>query len=237
MKTHVGRTSKTIACLAIALFGSRAHALLIDDFSTGPYSTSLVSVGAMDTAFQSASVLGSTRTTKLYVEANPLSRPVDLIIGSNAAVVNSGTMADNWVRFAYGFENNGSGGLVVDPLNQNLSAFDSFFVEVLGNDLDTSLKVYVATLNGTVLEVSTCTVTVAGSNSPNQFTVAIPFSGFSGIATWTDADVIVFEFDNTPSGDFAIGNLSAVPEPATLAVLGLGWAPIIRRRKARGGLR
>jgi len=221
--------------LGLAVTGAaNAADLLIDDFSTGPYSVTLTAPLSSNTAFQAAAVPGATRTTRLFVEANPLNRQISLDIGPGGlAIVDSGTEADNWFRVGYGYENNGSGVPIVDPLNQNLSAYNSFKIHFRSNDLDNQVKVSVVTMVGTTQNVSQSTLIAPGGNSTNPFDFFVPFSSFTGTANFADADILVFEFDNTPSGDFAIDSISAVPEPATMLALGTGAAALIARRRRK----
>lgn len=230
----IGTKSARVASItSMALVAAASQALLIDDFTTGPYSVSLVTPSAMDTAFQTAAVPGSTRTTRLFVESNPLLVQINLTVGSGFAISDSGTMGDNWVRVGYGYENNGSGGLATDPLDMNLTALNAFKIDFRSNDLPNDVKVYVGTWTGTAYNISTNSLVAAGGNQSNPFSLLVPFAGFAGTATWTDVDVIVFEFDNSPSGDFAIERFEAVPEPASLLSLAIGISAIAVRRRIK----
>ena len=101
------------------------------------------------------------------------------------------------------------------------------------NDLPNDVKVYVGTWTGTAYNISTNSLVAAGGNQSNPFSLLVPFAGFAGTATWTDVDVIVFEFDNSPSGDFAIERFEAVPEPASLLSLAIGISAIAVRRRIK----
>lgn len=230
-KTGLEVNLKNLIILAALGATASANALLFDDFSTGPYSVTLTS--GMNTAFQAASVPGSTRVTRLAVESNPLNTAISLAVGAGFAVVDSGTLADNWARIGYGYENNGSGGLVVDPMNLNLTGLSSFQIDFLSNDLANDVKVYVGTWNGTSLDLSTATAVAPGGNNTTPFSLNISFASFTGTANFADADVVVFEFDNSPSGDFALRRLEAVPEPMSMLALGAGVAAVIARRRKK----
>ena len=208
-----------------------ANALLFDDFTTGPYSVTLTS--GMNTAFQAAAVPGATRTTRLSVESNPLNVGVTLTVGGGFAIADAGTLADSWVRVGYGYENNGSGGLVVDPMNLDLSALSSFQIDFLSNDLANDVKIYVGTWNGSSLDLSTATAVAPGGNNTTAFSIDLSFASFTGSASFADADIVVFEFDNAVSGDFALSKLQAVPEPMSMLALGAGVAAVIARRRKK----
>lgn len=220
--------------IILAALGATAAAnaaVQFDDFTTGPYSVTLTS--GMDTAFQAASVPGLTRTTRLNVESNPLVRDISLSIGGGFSIADNGTMADSWVRIGYGYENNGSGGLVVDPLNMNLSGESSFQIDFLSNDLANDVKIYVGTWNGSSLDLSTATAVAPGGNASTPFSMNLSFASFTGTASFSDVDVVVFEFDNSPSGDFALSQLTAVPEPMSMLALGAGVSAVLARRRKK----
>lgn len=207
-----------------------AAPLIIDTFETGPYTVTLTTPGSMDTAFQSASVLGDTRITRLFVESNPLNRDISLSVGNSFAISDNGTMADSWVRLGYGYRQASNGGVEVDPLNIDLTTHTDFAIDFIANDLLNDVKVYVGTWNGTSLDLSTATVQVAGGTQVATRTL-VPLTSFTGTASLADADVIVFEFDNQASGDFALSSVSAVPEPASLLAIALGVSGLLARRK------
>ena len=228
----IGASAKALVILGVVGCAGAvsAQALIIDDFNTGPYSVTLTTEGSMNTAFQDGSVLGGTRTTRLFVESNPLNRDITLAIGNGFAVSDSGTMADSWVRLGYGYRQAVNGGLEVDELNEDLSGHLAFSIDFLANDLLNDIKVYAGTWNGTSLDLSTATAQVLGG-VPFASSTLIPISSFTGSASFSDIDVLVFEFDNSASGDFALSGISAVPEPASMLAIGLGITGLLARRR------
>lgn len=208
-----------IALLAGFLAASAHAGIAIDNFSTGPYSASLSNL-ASDAALQSAAVPGGTRATQVSITANPLSQTARFDIGSGLLTLNGDTLVRTFSGLAYGFEAAGP-----DDLNLNLSADDRFRVVFLANDLPLDLTMQVTT-NGAV--TATAPQVVPGGITSTT-AIDIPFSAFAG-ANFSDIDQIRFMFSTSPSGDFALSNLSTVPEPASLGLFGAGVALLLRRR-------
>lgn len=210
--------------LALGVVAS-SQALLIDDFSSGFYDSGPVTSSTI--AWQNAgSVAGGVRGTLVGFAANPLGEDSRLrITTGQMAIASSGVLADNLFQLAYGFAV-GSTSVGSNPLNLNLSASPIFEADFRFNDIPQTLNVYLFSNNGA--QSGTFSTTVAGGINSTT-TISVNASAFGG--NLADVDAIVFEFDTAPGGDFAISNLRAVPEPATLAVLGLGAAALIRRRR------
>lgn len=216
---------KGLILLAFAAAFGSAHALVIDDFTTGPYSVSL-QVGD-DLAFQAAAVPGDERTTYLSVQANPLSQFADLSVGGGFGVVSSGTLADVFTQLGYGYTSDGSGGYLLDDMDLDLSGEDRFRVVFEANDLAQTMTIAVNPFDG---DASFVDVAVPGGISSSTI-VDVPFALFT--SDMSDINQLVFQFDTPASGDFAISSVQAVPEPGTLAGLSLAGLAILRRRRSR----
>ena len=63
----------------------------------------------------------------------------------------------------------------------------------------------------------------------NPSTIHIPFARISPSVDWTHVKLVELLFTPPAAGDFAIGSLVAVPEPASLALVGLGALTPLRR--------
>lgn len=228
--TSMGSLRVYAALGAIAVAGA-AHAFVIDDFTTGAYSVTLVTPGSTDTAFRGANVLGGIRTTRLTVESNPLFREITLDVGNHFAISDSGTLADSHVRVGYGYAEAPGGGLQVNELNLDLSGQSAFLVDFLANDLNNDVTVYIGTWNGSSLNLSTVSAVAIGDGGAAPSTLSLPTSGLSGTASLSNVDVLVFQFDNQASGDFALSGFAAVPEPASMMAIGIGITGLIARRR------
>lgn len=219
-----------IVASAICAAGFSSASLLIDDFHDGPYTSTLTTPGSSATDVTNATCLGGDRATRWMVQSNPLGTPLFLSTGSGFQVVDSGTLADNWARTAYGFKMVGNT-LTIDPMNFDLTPYSAFKINFISNDLNNNVKVYVGTQVGNTVNMSTLSQVAAGGNVNTPFSMIFNFANFTGSANFADADAISFEFDNSPSGDWAISSIEAVPEPASMVALGLGAAALIRRRR------
>jgi hypothetical protein len=215
----------TAIVVGIALSSFAFPVIVIDDFTSGSFSYSRSSVGT-SSARVPGTMLGGTRWTLSNVTSNPSGSVLNVNVGSGAAnfVAGDGLVHVSDVRYGY----NLSGGLA--DLNVDLTAggLNGFKISFLENSGNLNLLVQMRRTVGAGAQWGSHAIVVGPSASP--FDVFVPYSVF-GSLNLTDVDQVIFRFTNQPGEDYKLGRIEAVPEPATLAALGLGVAALIRRRR------
>ncbi len=216
------KVSWSLILLAAA---AASQAVLIDDFTTGEYSSEITSGYEMD--LQHGDMLSGARGTYMRVLSNPLETPaLSYVIQNGVAIVSSGTLLRGFVEFAYGYALEGDTPIPQD-MNLDLSGDSAFRIHFLANDLPLSVAVLAGQYNTGFWRG---TIDVPGGQL-DPFTVDVPFSSFEEGIDWADVDQIVFDITGSPSGDYAISRLETVPEPASIAVLAMGAAALIARKR------
>ncbi len=222
---------KNLAFLLILGVGASAAnaSLLIDNFKTGGYNSGYFGTGSAEAYTAAGTAIGGVRWTYLNVLQNPDASDTRLRVSTTVAdgvySVSAGPEVTVYAGLGYGLTSAGW----VDPLNLNLAATPILKLDFLANDQPLRL---------TVRTVSTdASNTVVDEMDDRDFTIPayssigteyLNLAGMDGLA---DCDALRFEFLNAPAGDFSLGNIEAVPEPASLALIGLGLAAMARRRR------
>jgi hypothetical protein len=206
---------KLLALGLVAVGASSAHAIMFDDFSTGALDLQLNPPTTFLDGNRVGSMVGGNAYHAIVEEANPDSgrsrMRVNLISG--VLSVSNEDLVDTVSIVGYG----------ADPAGVFNPSEDLTF---RSNDLPMVLTTEVFDAESFYTSVNTSQIVAAGNN----FTVDVLFSSLGGY-NFGDLDAVAFVFDTPASGDFALTSIEAVPEPATLAVLGLGAAALMRRRK------
>ena len=210
-----------------------AVTILVDDFSNGNITQNVDSFGMEAIANTPASVLGGNRGTYIGQTTTDNLQRSQLRVASNRLAVSNDDGVANSATLAYGAA--GTSGpntfLLNFATNLSLGTNDALKLSFIRNDLP--LTVYVDLYsNGTTVAASYTKIVSGGQFSP--FDVMIGAADLtSGSATWNDFDMMAISFDTNVNGDFSLGRVEAVPEPATMLALSAGLVAMARRRKNR----
>ena len=232
------RTLRKIAASAIFAAGltggTNSYAIVIDSF---------------DQTFQSHTTGGVAQSSVLAAEADGGVRNL-LAVSSTTTVSGtspgiwsaSGSRADTAYGTALPFLNRPIAPGGVTSINQDWTGFTRFEIDFDSASGITSLQIE-ALGDGNSFSASWLTIAVADSASP--FTLAVDFADFSSLGGTTpdlnsvlnDVDGLLFRLDSSSTMNFQISEIrvagSAIPEPGTLAIFGIGIVGFAatRRRK------
>ncbi len=212
---------------AIFVAGAAQATVLIDNYSTGIYNKTIT--GGSDLAFQTGSMLGGDRYSSMMVETNPFGLELQTNIQNGAYALSSQSGVNAMGELGYGFQANGAGTSFQD-LNFNFSGENAFKLNFLSSDTPGTVMMSVRSSSSNGGAFSSVTKPIPGNSVNTPFMTSFSFSEFAGI-NFSDVDQLVIKFDTGISGDIALDSVEAVPEPATMIVLGAAAAVAARRRK------
>ena len=196
-----------------------AHAnSFVDDFSSGAYSVTLSGLGS-DSNSQNGTMLGGTRLTQFSIDNNPYNQSATMSIDQNDA--NGNPEPGLFVDGGFGLSS------TVELEYHGISGIpgaSGFAFDFLGTDQPLNVIMEVDSNSG----FADAALSVGANGNP--FTLNFAPGQFSGAIDFSSISLIYVEFDTSASGDFGLQDIRSTPEPASLAVLGLGAVGLLRRR-------
>jgi hypothetical protein len=230
----------SVSVLAGALVIPASAVVVIDNFTQGATTLSIAGgVGSQESQQSVINAVGTQRDVLLSVTSNPFLRTAtfEIVPAQGMAFYSSGPGVVGAVGLDYDgvdTENLIDGIQTAGPgLNLNLSAENAFRFAFTFADLGSTVRVDAYTFSGGSSTGSA--VVSSGISVPTN--VDINFSAFTvltaGGVNWADVDRLVFTFDGGAARDFSLSNISAVPEPASMAALTIGALGLVARRRRR----
>jgi hypothetical protein len=218
---------------ALAAIATTSHAIVIDTFSDGVFSQSLTSGswvgsqagvglgGERDSAIQLISNnLGLTGTLEVSGGYFSVSGAPDMELKIGLDYDGAGDETDGFVPFEVGPG--------IGPVDLTQDSGNSFQIAFQSNDLALHMAAFVFSAGG---GESRYDATIAAGQN---FIETASYADFIGTANFAAADRVAFIFDTAKGGDFALNQIStaqSVPEPASVAILGLGAISLLRRKR------
>lgn len=230
----MNRSYRASALAIFALAAGAAQAILIDDFTSGPYSITANSVLPRAEAVRAGTMLGGERDALLEWMGGPQGVSASVVIGGGGAqFYNESSESNGRLTLQYdGFDGELETDGVQTPgsgLATNFSGdtqFDLFFRFV-----DAGLGANVAVTITVVSATGSSTFTSFIANGVNIMH-SVAFSNFVGV-DFANVQRLEFSFTSPAASDFTLDYIqssSSIPGPAAAIPFAVGAFTAVRRR-------
>jgi hypothetical protein len=220
--------TKTTLVIGAVVAASFANAtIMIDDFTSGAGSNSL-STGTTYYS-QAGTMLGGDRVGSITVTGNAFGLDVSVDTIAGIMSMNSQSGVDALLTTNYGYNLVSPVSTSFEDLNMDFSGENQFEIRTVSRDGDLRIDFLVRNSPNSFVTVSKFLV---GSAINTPEVVTWDFSEFAGV-DFSNVDQVLVRFDTANSGDVAVDYIKAVPEPATLTILGAAAALAAARRKRK----
>jgi hypothetical protein len=213
---------------ALVAASSASAVLIVDDFTTDQFLEVSGSTGSVSSEVVGAGILGGERDVYLEVTDNDfgLSADVDVMGGNYHHSSDTGVTAFSVIQWdgidgSQTVDSTGLGGVDL------LSAGSAFVIDVLFADLGATFELTVWDMDGTFE-----TVTQSVAQVLSLETVAFNFNSFSSALDLSSVGAMELTLSGAAAVDLSIRSVT-VPEPAGIALVGLGLLGLGLRRKSK----
>jgi hypothetical protein len=215
---------KTLFGIAALSLIAVSNAQLIDDFSTGPLDLQLDPPAVSLSGNRTGAMIGGSAAHSIAFISNPDGNRARMRVVPRSLVM---SVSDEDLVATRSTITYGAG----SDLNVDFTGQDRFLIGMRNADLPVNGTIKLETNVGGVYQSKSVGFVIPSTPTPTTY--AVSFGGLVGSAGFqvNNVDRISFEFNTQASGDFSLTELSAVPEPGTMAAIGLGVAAMIRRRR------
>jgi hypothetical protein len=219
------RCTSLVVAFTLAGFAVGQPYIMVDTMSGGTWQTEIRGndlVSHLETGLNVTQTIGGARFTSVDVRENVFLQRVAFVVGTGYASVSHEGPFRLPISLGFGYGSAVGG----NPLNLDLRAYVSGrLFEITAGPWQAEHEIAVWDGNGN-FAISTSEYLSSGR-------IYFDRNTFVGSIDWSDIDSIMYKFHNERMlpGGFAVDEIRIVPEPGTMAGLGVLYLLALRRRR------